>query len=51
MNSQEKLVLDNLQRKIVQHEHTIAQLVQIVASMNKRITELKMKQPIDPLVK
>lgn len=44
MNSYEKIILENLQNKITQHEQTIAQLVRIVASMNKRVSELKIEQ-------
>ncbi|WP_156520705.1 hypothetical protein [Oceanobacillus sp. Castelsardo] len=44
MNERDKLVLLELQNKIYQHEQTISQLVKIVASTNKKMTELMMNQ-------
>lgn len=40
MNEREKLMLLELQKKIIQHEQTISQLVKIVAATNKKMTDL-----------
>ncbi|WP_165769039.1 hypothetical protein [Virgibacillus profundi] len=40
MNEHEKIAFNDLKVKVQQHEHTITQLVQIIAATNRRITDI-----------
>lgn len=44
LDKQDQIILNELKVKIQQHEHTISQLVEIIAATNKRITEVANKQ-------
>ncbi|WP_156288323.1 hypothetical protein [Oceanobacillus salinisoli] len=44
MNEKEIIAFNHLQNKVKQHERTIAQLVEIVAAMNRRIIDSPRKQ-------
>ncbi|WP_188454130.1 hypothetical protein [Virgibacillus oceani] len=43
MNSQDYIAFDALVNKVQQQEETIAQLVEIVAATNRKLTELSRK--------
>ncbi|WP_158591728.1 hypothetical protein [Oceanobacillus halophilus] len=45
MNEQEKIAFNNMLNKLKQQEKTIAQLVEIIAVTNRRITDLSQKLP------
>ncbi|AIF45490.1 hypothetical protein [Virgibacillus sp. SK37] len=44
MKREEREALDNLARKVHKQEETIAQLIEIIAATNQRITQLHEKQ-------
>ncbi|WP_218775526.1 hypothetical protein [Oceanobacillus senegalensis] len=44
MNEQEQRALHNLFKRVKQQEQTIAQLVEIIAATNRRITDLATNQ-------
>lgn len=39
MNEDEQLAFKRLIKKVDQHEHTITQLLEIIASINRRMTD------------
>ncbi|WP_158234642.1 hypothetical protein [Lentibacillus sediminis] len=45
MSENERILINNLVRKVEQHENTITQLVKIIAATNRRITDEAEKQP------
>ncbi|WP_165767937.1 hypothetical protein [Virgibacillus indicus] len=47
MNEQDQIILNELKVKVQQHEHTISQLVEIIAATNRRITDVANKQRND----
>ena len=44
MNGKEQITLNQLAKKVEQHEKTITQLVEIIAATNRRITDIKIKK-------
>ncbi|MUK90189.1 hypothetical protein GMD78_17595 [Ornithinibacillus sp. L9] len=46
MNEAEKLAMDELKRRVEQHEKTIVQLLEIIAATNCRIAELSSNRSI-----
>ncbi|MFA1821352.1 hypothetical protein ACDX78_14445 [Virgibacillus oceani] len=44
MMPEERKTLNSLERKVKQQEHTITQLVEIIAATNRRITDVIYRQ-------
>jgi len=47
MNEHEQLAFQKLVKKVDQHEYTIAQLLEIIASINRKIPETMGKKQSD----